>query len=151
MEPFATYDDFISRYPNCDVDQNVVEAALLDTSAMIQRMWDAKHVYYDTTYEWNDITLRRIVCAAVYRAVSQPKSAGGLDLTGIKQMSWTADSFNEQFTVANPGEDIRLWPSELKLLGLAGGRHKNIHPKTYLWRCDDDYRECDGHHAPGHW
>lgn len=150
MEPFATYEDFIARYPNCTTEQSVVEQALLDTSAMIQTLWDERGVVFDTSYEWNDITLRRIVCAAVYRAVSQPKSIGGLDLTGIKQMSWTADSFNEQFTVANPGEDIRLWQSELKLIGLGGARHKTIQPRSNLWRCENGYRDCDSHYAPGH-
>ena len=148
MEPLATYEDFTARYPDCDIPQSVVETALNDTSAMIYTMWEQHDVCYDLSYEWNALTVTRIVCAAVYRAVSQPKSAGGLDLTGIKQMSWTADSFNEQFTVANPGEDIRLWPSELKLLGLGNSRYKSIKPHSYLERgCYDGYRECDGYHT----
>jgi len=116
MEPFATVDDYESRYGDVgDVDQ--LDVLLADASAYIMAQPGlCLLIEDDPGYGLQRANLTRVTCSVVHRALS----AG--DLAGYTNYSQSAVGYSASVSVANPTEDFYLTKADKTALGLSGGR-----------------------------
>lgn len=120
MEPFATVEDYASRYGEPESEERT-EALLSDASVLIVsypgfRLLDEGDYGYDVQTQ----NLKRVCCAMVHRA----QSAG--DWAGLSSVSQGAGDYSASVSVANPNEDLYLTSQERKTLGMTGVRVRSI-------------------------
>lgn len=103
--PFATVEDLEARWrPLAEAERRTASTMLGDASDKI--MTDCPR--------WasaSAVTLRRIVCAMVRRAMLN------MDMAGVSQNTQTAGSFSESISYSNPDGDLYLTRSEKRSLG----------------------------------
>lgn len=113
MEPFATVEDLQRRWRVLDVGEQERAAVLLQDAT---QMLAAEFLIAERQIDLEDEILAgnlRVVCCSVVKRV-MASGAGG-DFT---QISATAGSFNEQYTLANPSGDMYLTANERRVLGI---------------------------------
>ncbi|MCI1984077.1 MAG: phage Gp19/Gp15/Gp42 family protein [Bifidobacteriaceae bacterium] len=112
---FAQVSDLADRW-HALTDAETTKAKVLLEDAS-QKLRDD---YPDAVAAASPMTLKRIVCAMVKRAMTV-----GDDMAGISQHSETDGPFNASFTYSNPDGDLYLTKSEKKSLGV--GVQKAFH------------------------
>ena len=114
---FATADDYAARYGSPG-DPNRVSVLLSDASAMLLARYEARWgTYEEGAHPEFDRAAAAVACSMVSRALNVP---GGL--MGATQLSQAAGAYNASVTFANPTGELWLGKSDLKRLGICGGR-----------------------------
>ena len=112
MTPFATVDDYESRYGEVD-DPNRVTLLLGDASAFIAAQ---PGFILNPDSEVQALALTVVTCSLVHRS----QSAGAW--AGLSNVSQGGDGYTASATVYNPSGDFYLTKQEKRLLGIGGGR-----------------------------
>ncbi|MBQ9020849.1 MAG: hypothetical protein IJ113_02380 [Eggerthellaceae bacterium] len=117
MDAFATVDQYIARFGEVS-DEDLLQECLEDATAAIQAALEGAGVDYSKpTKEFADKLMR--VCRSVANRV-MPRDT---DLPiGTTQMSETAGPYSQSYSIATAYDTPKLIPSELKMLGIGGGR-----------------------------
>lgn len=103
---FATTDDLEARWHALTSEERRRASTLLA---------DASDLIRSTCPNWgkaNEITLQRVCCAVVKRAMLASD-----DVAGVTQHSQTAGAYSESFSYSNPDGDLYLTGSEKESLG----------------------------------
>lgn len=115
MIAFATVDDLVARWRVLsDSEERQAEVLLDDASDLIR----TECPRYAAA---NPMTLKRIACAIVKRAMLT-----GDDAAGISQYTQTAGPFSESLTYSNPAGDLYLTSAEKRSLGYGRQRAFSI-------------------------
>ena len=124
--PFATVEDYAARHGQPQ-DAARVAALLEDATACLLAAYAA-----DAGEPWEvgasplfDAGAKGVCCSMAARALSSP--AG---FEGASQYTQTAGPYTASVTYANPTADVYMTKSDLKRLGLAGGRVWAVRPMT---------------------
>lgn len=126
MEAFATVDDLMLRWPECTVDEETVEARLMDATAYIRSRLSSAGVQVDPDDEVQEYNLKRITCDMVKRSLSASSGQGAFAQAPLKGYMQTAGVFTEQFQFENPTGDLYLLRAEEKALGIGKMRLKIV-------------------------
>lgn len=130
MEPFATMDDLNARRASDLTGRaaSVAEAKLADATAKLAAEMDASGIPWRVRAAMGAkpfaSNLRAVCCAMVERAVEQPLPLG------LKSQQGTAVPHSFTSTAANPGGDVCLLASELRMPGIGCQRVGFLRP----WR-----------------
>ena len=118
MEAFATVDDYTERFGEVE-DEEVLEQCLLSVTDTMMSEMDAAGIDYaepSERFAWRLMDICRTVANRI-----MPVDSEGV-MQGVTQMSTTAGPYSQQFTFAASYGTPKLLPSELKRLGVGGGR-----------------------------
>ena len=124
MEPFATVDDYESRYGEVD-DPDRVAVMLGDASLYIASQPGFALKEDD---EIQASMLTAVTCAVVHRSLSSSAYAG------FSSVSQGGDGYTASASIYNPGGDYYLTKQERRMLGIGGGRVGMTDP----YGCDAD-------------
>ena len=124
MEPFATVDDYESRYGEVD-DPDRVTVMLGDASLYIAAQPGFALKEGD---EIQASMLTAVTCAVVHRSLSSSAYAG------FSSVSQGGDGYTASASIYNPGGDYYLTKQERRMLGIGGGRVGMTDP----YGCDGD-------------
>ena len=118
MDAFATAKEYDARFPGREASDEMLEECLADATAAIAAVLDARNVdYSDPSDELADKLMR--VC----RSVANRIMPSGSDVpVGATQMSMTAGSYQQTFSMPAAYSSPKLIPSELAMLGLGSSR-----------------------------
>lgn len=116
MDPFATVDDYLLRYPADEtLDEDRIAAALADAQDMIAtEAGDVSGV--------SPATLLRLTCLAASRALKAQDSA----LDGLSSLQRTAGPFSVMLRPANASGGCYLLDSEWAQLGVGVARFGSV-------------------------
>lgn len=116
-KPFAAVEDYEARYGEA-ADASRVSTLLDDASAMLMSAYEARWGEYEAgAHKAFDRSVAAVACSIVNRALSVPDG-----MAGATQYSEAAGPYNASVTFANPTADLWLGRSDLKRLGMSGGR-----------------------------
>lgn len=130
---FATIEDLSKRWrPLQPSEEERAKTLLQDAAVFLQAEFKRAGVKIDPEDKLQASALKMVSCSIVRRIM-----ASNLD-GNYSQVSRTAGSFNEQYTIANPSGDMYLTAREYAVLGISNGGSKigQIGPK--LAGDDDD-------------
>lgn len=118
MEPFATVEQYDARFPGRTASEEMLEECLMDATAAIVAVLEARNVdYSEPSEDFADRLMR--VC----RSVANRIMPSGSDIpVGVTQMSTTAGPYQQTFSLPTSYSSPKLIPSELAMLGLGGSR-----------------------------
>lgn len=124
MEPFATAEDYETRYGQVD-DTARLSALLEDASALLAAEWRRKYGsdYKEGVNSSFDANAKAVCCAVVNQAIGVPDA-----FAGASQYTQTAGSYSASVTLANPSGDMYLGKAARRRLGLSGGGGRNLSP-----------------------
>lgn len=123
MEPFATYEDLINRFPEIGLDEMRANTLLSDATVMIFREMQRAGVVFNDGDEWQLEDLKIVTCHVVRRSVISEADGP------YTQMTDTAGPYTQSRTLANPNGDMYLTARERKRLGIASGHLHSLRPK----------------------
>lgn len=112
MEPFATAEDYETRYGEVE-DEARVSALLQDATNVIASQPGFELRGGDDTFVG---VLETVTCAMVHRSLMSGAYAG------LSNVSQGAGGYTASVAVYNPGGDLYLTRNERRALGLGGGR-----------------------------
>lgn len=113
MDPFATVEDLERRWRALTPSEtDRAEVLLKDASAFLMAEFEKCGRAIDLEDELLVTNLRVVCCAMVKRMLASSVDAE------VTQMSQTAGPFTEQFTFANPTNDLYLRDQERRILGI---------------------------------
>jgi len=114
VDPYATAEDLQSRW------RELTEAELARAEVLIQ---DASNMVASRNPKASAEICKAVVCEMVRRVMS-------VDRGGITSQSQTAGSFSESFNYSTSSGygDLRIMPSEEKLLGIGSMRMGYVYP-----------------------
>ena len=117
MEPFATPAPYVARFGG-DAGSTVLAECLDDASAVVRAALDAAGVSYAEPSEDLADRLMRVTRSVANRLMPGEAAVP----QGVTQASMTAVGFTESYSFGASYGTAKLLPSELKLLGIGGGR-----------------------------
>ncbi len=122
---YATIDDYAARYGAPESEERA-EALLGDASACIDAAYFARYreEHAPGAHPVFDANACAVCCAIVARMLVPT------DMFGVSQYSQTAGSYTASTTFSNPTGDMYMSKSDLRRLGLAGGRVRTIQAAT---------------------
>ena len=112
MEPFATAEDYETRYGEVE-DEARVSALLQDATNVIASQPGFELRGGDDTFVG---VLETVTCAMVHRSLMSGAYAG------LSNVSQGAGGYTASVAVYNPGGDLYLTRNERRALGIGGGR-----------------------------
>lgn len=115
--PFATADDLAGRWRPLTSDEATRADILLGDASQLILDEDKRGIYSAAT-DPASLTLVRIVCAMVKRAMLSPTGDGG----PVSQMQQAAGPFSMATTYSNPAGDVYLTSAERRALGFSRQR-----------------------------
>lgn len=119
MEPFASVEDYLARWPDDDTDGAVILEALRDATDVMSAELDDAGVDYAEPSEALAARLRRVCRTVAHRALG---STNDSDVPfGAEQLSQSADTFSASVRLANPYGDVFLTEQERRSLGIGAG------------------------------
>lgn len=123
MEPFATYQDLVLRFPDIGLDEFRANILLGDASVMIAREMARSGVCINDGDEYQLEDLKIVTCHVVRRSVLSEADGP------YTQMTDTAGPYTQSRTLANPTGDMYLTARERKRLGIASGHLHSLRVK----------------------
>lgn len=122
MQPFATVEDYRAAWPDDTLSDGPLLARLVAATSVMCREMELGGVEYANRPESFTEVLRTVCIAMVRRTRASAESTDSEIPFGATQFSQTAGSYTHSASLANPYGDIRMWPSERRLLGIGRGR-----------------------------
>ena len=123
MVPFASVEDYRATWPTDEATDETLTARLTQATALMCREMELGGVEYSDPSQPFSEALRAVCIAMVRRTRASSEAPGGAEIPfGATQFSQTAGSYTHSATLANPLGDMRLMPSERRLLGIGRGR-----------------------------
>lgn len=121
MDPFATSDDLMDRWPNFpDGQDSRADLLLADASMMIRsRRRDIDAAIVTDPVLAHEV--KAVTCSMVKRAMQGP-----VDLEGVRQVQDTTGPFSQGLTFDNPNGELFLTKSEKARLGIGQQRAFNV-------------------------
>ena len=123
MEPFATAEDYETRYGEVE-DETRVSALLQDATNIIASQPGFSTDGRDETW-WG--VLETVTCAMVHRSMMSGSYAG------LSNVSQGAGGYTASVSVYNPGGDLYLTRNEKRALGIGGARIGSVAPYIDGW------------------
>ena len=132
MTPFATVEDYETRYGEVD-DEARVSALLQDATNIIASQPGFSTDGRDETW-WG--VLETVACAMVHRSMMSGSYAG------LSNVSQGAGGYTASVSVYNPGGDLYLTRNERRALGIGGARIGSVAPYIAGWYGSNAAGEC---------
>ena len=132
MEPFATAEDYETRYGGVE-DETRVSALLQDATNIIASQPGFSTDGRDDTW-WG--VLETVTCAMVHRSMMAGSYAG------LSNVSQGAGGYTASVSVYNPGGDLYLTRNEKRALGIGGARIGSVAPYIAGWYGSNAAGEC---------
>lgn len=123
MTPFATVEDYETRYGEVD-DEKRITALLQDATNIIASQPGFSSDGRDDTW-WG--VLETVTCAMVHRSMMSGSYAG------LSNVSQGAGGYTASVSVYNPGGDMFLTRNEKRTLGIGGARIGTVAPHIDGW------------------
>jgi hypothetical protein len=116
VEPFASVEDYLRRYPDDDTDGAVILEVLTDATDVICAEMDDAGIDYEEPDETFAGRLRRVCRTMAHRALGC--SDDSEVPFGAEQLSQSADTFSASVRLSNPYGDLFLTEQERRSLGI---------------------------------
>lgn len=141
MEPFATVDDYLTRFPG-EVDTDALEVRLQDSTDVMAAALDRAGVDYSAPDDTAARRYARICCQLTKRVMPSQDPAADVPV-GATSMSMTGGPYSQTFSFAQPYSAPKLTKTELAdLLGMAE------YSAGFVWPWGvDDARDTSGSEA----
>lgn len=130
MQPFASVEDYRTRYPSDETEDAVLLEVLMEATDLMSAELDACGIDYASPSESLAFRLARVCRTVAHRAIGD--GDGGRDVPfGATQLSETSDAFSASVQLANPYGDLFLTEAERRSLGV--GQLASCVSSAYAW------------------
>lgn len=129
MEPFATIEQYRSRYRDDETPDEVLYECLTDATDVIAAELDEHDISYDDPTESFTGRLMRVCRTVAHRALGVAGGSSESDIPfGATQVSEMAQQFQASVSFGNPYGDVFLTEAERRRLGIGAARACVVSP-----------------------
>lgn len=118
MQAFATKEQYDARFPGRECTDAVLDECLMEATYAITVVLDT----YDVDYSNPDEDMAYRLMSVCRSAANRIIPSSGLPPAGATSYTQTAGPYSASWNLASGYGTPKLLPSELKMLGIGGGR-----------------------------